>query len=133
MERFPENLVLRKLNGRAWALAAPFRYRSTTLARWIEVPAGFETDLASVPWFARWYVSVDGDHTKPALIHDFLYSESSAGAFPGVTRRDADRVFLEALAVRGVAPIRRHILHAAVRIGGGKSFRADRVKKQRGR
>ena len=123
MERFPDALILRKLTGRSWEVRAPFRYRSVRLTGWITVPAGFTTDLASVPWFARWYVSVDGAHTKPALVHDFLYAKASGTVFPHVTRREADRVFLEALADQGVAPIKRRLMYAAIRLGGGRSFR----------
>ncbi len=123
MERFPDELVLRKLNGKKWEVVERFRYHSTRLGKWITVPAGFETDLASVPWFARWYVSRDGDHTKPAMVHDFLYVKASEAEFPDVTREQADRVFLEAMTIRGVR--QRRVMYAAVRIGGGKTFRND--------
>ncbi len=121
-ERFPRHLILCKLQGRKWSLTRPFKYESGTLG-WIQVPEGFVTDLASVPWFGRWAVSVDGDHTKAAIIHDWLYVTASAEDFPNVTRRDADRVFLEALKVRGVPAWKRNLMYAAVRVGGGRAFR----------
>lgn len=125
MERFPDELVLRKLNGAQWELQRPFRYWSQRLKTWIEVPPGFVTDLASVPWFGRFYVSVDGDHTKAAIVHDFLYTRASAVAFPNLPRREADQVFREALRLRGVGPVKTWIMYAAVRIGGGGMYRDE--------
>ena len=125
MERFPDELILRKLNGPEWEVREAFRYWSTRLQAWITVPPEFTTDLTSVPWFARWYVSVDGEHTKAALVHDWLYVLASETAFPNVTRKEADRIFLEALEVRGVGPIKRRVMYAAVRLGGGRTFRND--------
>jgi len=122
MERFPDEMITRKLNGYEWEVLQRFRYRSARLG-WIEVPAGFVTDLASVPPCFRGMISRDGDQTKPAVIHDFLYTRDSLGAFPDITRRDADRVFGEALAVRGVAAWKRLMMVAAVRVGGWVSFR----------
>ena len=61
-ERFPHSLDLRKHKGGFWSLITPFTYVSDLLEE-IVVPAGFETDLASVPWFARWYSA--GTETTP--------------------------------------------------------------------
>lgn len=124
MERFPEHLDCRKQNGTQWELLKPFVYKSESIGD-ITVPENFSTDLTSVPWFARWYVSRDGDHTKPAVIHDWLYLKKSAADFPAITRKQADEVFLEALLVRGIRPSMAKIMYGAVRIGGGRSFRDD--------
>jgi len=125
MERFPDELILRKLNGPEWEVREPFRYWSARLQAWITVPVEFVTDLASVPWFARWYVSVDGEHTKPAIVHDYLYVKQSIADFPDITREEVDKIFLEALEVRGVGKWKRNIMYAAVRFGGGRTFRDD--------
>lgn len=122
MERFPDELDLRKAAGGLWRLLSPFVYRSDRLGA-IAVPAGFMTDLASVPWFARWYVSRDGDHTKAAIVHDWLYAFASARTWPDVSRLDADLVFLEALRALGVREGMALVLFCSVRIGGGRSFR----------
>lgn len=122
IERFPFELDTRKMNGFNWLLLARFRYRSAALGV-IDVPAGFVTDLASVPFGVRGIVSRDGDQTKPAVIHDYLYSRASAAHWPGVTRRMADRVFLEALTVRGVPRWTRWAMFAGVRVFGVLSFR----------
>lgn len=122
MERFPLHLDCRKHQGKYWELLQPFIFISAHLGP-IEAKRGFWTDLASVPWFARWYVSRDGDHTKPAVIHDWLYDVVSGFDFPGISRLDADRVFYEALKVRGVRPGLALVLFLSVRVGGCFSFR----------
>ena len=121
-ERFPHSLDLRKHEGGFWSLIKPFTYRSDLLGE-IVVPEGFITDLASVPWFARWYVSRDGNHTRAAVVHDYLYAPASEASFPDTSRRTADRVFLEAMRVCGLRPTLALVLYSAVRIGGGLSFR----------
>ncbi len=123
MEHFPDELILRKLNDENWEVVEPFNYFSNILGEWITVPKGLKTDLASVPWYGRWYVSRDGDHTKPALVHDFLYTKDSEEAFPDIDQAIADKIFLEAMAVRGVRKPTRVIMYFAVWLGGGKSFR----------
>lgn len=129
MERFPVHLDMRKLEGFNWQLRQDFVFISPTWGTLV-VPRGFVTDLASVPWFARWYVSRDGDHLKAAVVHDYAYARASAsapldhGQWSKIDRRAADRLFLEAMGVRGVRPAKRRVIYAAVRLGGGSSFRA---------
>lgn len=129
MERFPVHLDMRKLEGFNWQLRQDFVFISPTWGGLV-VPRGFITDLASVPWFARWYVSRDGDHLKAAVIHDYAYAMDSllapieAGQWSRIDRRAADRLFLEAMEVRGVRPAKRRVIYAAVRFGGGSSYRS---------
>lgn len=124
IERFPNHLDCRKRQGYDWELLNEFKYVSR---RWgtLTVPAGFHTDFASIPWFARWYVSRDGDHTKAAVVHDFGYSRASLGIAPWdkMSRRDIDLLFLEALAIRGVRSGQRLVMYYAVRLGGWLSFK----------
>lgn len=124
MERFPLHLDARKTAGPTWELLSPFTYISRRYGT-IRVPAGFVTDLASIPRLARWYVSRDGDHTKPAIVHDYLYTRASIADYPSITRADADRVFLEALLVRGIRPGLARMMYLAVRAGGWTTFRND--------
>lgn len=73
----------------------------------VTVPAGFRTDLCSVPWFARAFIPVSGRVAKPALLHDWLLDQGDDRAHD---------IFAEALTVAGVRPFTRRILVAAVRI-----------------
>ncbi len=88
--------------------------------RKITVPAGFETDFASVPFVFRWLVPVVGRHGKAAVLHDWLYA---SGALPN--RAEADAVFFEAMTVLGVRPWRKWLIWLAVRMFGGSRWRKE--------
>lgn len=82
----------------------------------IDVPAGFVTDFASVPW-GFWNLEPPlGDAGKAAVIHDYLYASKGLGG--RYTRAQADGIFRQALAVLGVPLWKRSLLWAAVRLGG---------------
>ena len=85
----------------------------------IVVPTGYVTDFASVPRLF-WRVEPPFGIAAPAaVVHDYLYSTGGLGRY---TRRQADEIFREALAVLGVGMIKRNLLFAAVRIGGGSGW-----------
>ena len=81
------------------------------LAGLIIVPAGFETDLASIPRIFQSLVPKVDRHMLPAIVHDYLCR------LPDFKRRMADRVFLEAMKLKEVNPVRRRLMYWAVRIG----------------
>lgn len=84
---------------------------------WVMVPRGYVTDLCSIPAFARPFFPLAGRVAKPALLHDWLLDQGDARAAA---------VFDEALAVAGVAPRRRKILVAAVKLWASyKELRLD--------
>ena len=94
--------------GRArWRLVEPLRFRSDVLDEVVEVPAGFETDYASVPRlpFAYWLAG-DSAHAA-AVVHDWLVGSVSTSR----GWRQAARVFAEAMAAEGVAPWRRAAMY----------------------
>jgi hypothetical protein len=95
-------------------LTAPFVYGvgAEESADRIEVAAGFVTDFASVPWFARSLFAPFDRAAKAAVVHDFLL-EQQPRARP---RAEIDRIFREALAVLKVAFWRRWVMWAAVRL-----------------
>lgn len=84
----------------------------------ITVPAGFETDLASVPRIVRGLIPASGPWQRAAVLHDYVYATRPAGW----TRADADRLFLEAMEAAGVNWPTRHAMWLAVRIGGWKGW-----------
>jgi hypothetical protein len=99
----------------------------------IIVPAGFETDFASIPWGLWNLFPPLGPWARPAIVHDFLYATSGTGLFDGsrwitretdYSRSDADGVFREALAVVGVPGWRRTVMYRAVRLGGASGWKA---------
>lgn len=118
-----------------WGLQRDLTYRAGAGGDLITVPAGFVTDLASIPRWGWILLPPDGPWVKAAIVHDFLYATSGtaqwkrrrdgrARADP-YTRAEADDVFKEALQNRGVDRLRRLILWAAVRLGGGRGWGRD--------
>lgn len=106
---------LREENDRpVWKLEQPLVYRHTT-GETITAPAGFMTDLASVPRVPVAYWLTGGTATRPSVIHDFLYTA-------GYDRKYADDVFLAAMEAEGVPWWRRRAMHAAVRMFGGGAY-----------
>lgn len=97
----------------------------------ITVPAGFVTDLASVPRPVWSIYPPDGPWVKAAVVHDFLYDTGGSGLWnqsTGITRvapysrAEADHVLREAMADRGVGPWERSVIWSAVRLGGGRAW-----------
>lgn len=77
----------------------------------ITVPAGFETDLASVPrFFWRWFPPA-GDYAAAAVVHDWFYRHPS-----GISRFLADAIFRDLMAALGVPAWKRWLMWAAVRL-----------------
>ena len=85
------------LGGKWWRLFEPFQYESKR-AGLIVVPSGFVTDFASVPRLPVAYWLYGSKANAPALVHDYLYREGHPG------RKEADRIFLEALKEYGYKP-----------------------------
>lgn len=86
--------------------------------RFISVPEGFLTDLASIPR-AFWFLFPKaGPYTKSAVLHDWLYYD---GQIEGrtITRGQADGIFRSAMASEGVGRVKRTLVWLAVRAGGG--------------
>lgn len=114
-------LRLEYIDGRRWRLTETFGY-TTRPGRRITVPAGFETDFASVPRFFWRLLPPTGEgipYGKAAVIHDFLYRTSTID----VTRKQADGIFFDAMTDLGVGNFTRHAMWLAVRLGGWSSFR----------
>lgn len=120
---FPDSLQVAALDmedgRRMWRLESLFR--GVTSLGVIEVPVGFSTDLASVPRFLWAAFSPADEYLEAAIIHDFLYSEYN----DRFTRQQADAVMLELMFNLGVSWPRRHAVHRAVRMFGGRSWKAN--------
>lgn len=108
---------LRVVSDDVFMLLRDFQYRSAILTAIVVVPAGFVTDLASVPRAPLAYWIFGGRAKKPAIVHDFLYQTHVCG-----TQDIADRVFLEAMEVDGLGSFYRDAMFAAVRDYGGSTW-----------
>lgn len=84
------------------------------------VPAGFQTDFASVPRVFAWFLPRYGRYTRAAIVHDHLASLARKGSFPW---RDADRCFRRIMRDDGVPFLQRWVMWAGVRWGSLTQFR----------
>ena len=86
----------------------------------ITVPRDQKTDLASVPWFARWFIPTWQGTAGASIVHDYLYQ--TGGEDDRFTKKQADRIFYEILEVVGaIGAVRRWIAYRTVyRFGRGE-------------
>jgi hypothetical protein len=117
MGTFESPLFLEFGDGREWKLTQAFHYLHDD-GRSFVVPAGFETDFASVPRFFWRLFPPAGRYGKAAVLHDFLYRTGA------VTRRDADHIFFDAMRSLGVRFPTRWLMWLAVRMFGWFAYQA---------
>ena len=119
MSKFLTELDCRlKDDDKIWILLSPLIYESDILGR-IEVPAVFETDFASVPRVPVIYLLYGDRAHRESVIHDYLYCIDS---IPQATFDQANRVFLEAMIVRGKPEYIHNGMYDGVCIGGMPSY-----------
>lgn len=133
MSRFTAPLRVQELDdGRTWVLLDPLVWEVGHLGSGdvVTVPAGFVTDFASVPTIGLVFTDGrTGRHTRPAVLHDWLYWAGQHGMTERPwTRRAADREFRIAMTACGVPRWRRWGMWAAVRVGGWWAWRGNRRK-----
>lgn len=113
----PDGMPLRNRDGRQlYRLLSEFRYQSD-VAGLIVVPAGYVTDLASIPQIM---LSLFGEIAQePAVPHDFAYS---TGCMP---RAIADAMLREACLLTGVPAWKAELIYLGVRVWGGAHWAAS--------
>lgn len=119
MSRFLTRCVLEVADDQddgKWILRETLTYLSEVARRTIDVPAGFRTDLASVPRLPLVYLLCGDCAREAAVVHDYLYTTHQ------VDRATADAVLREASAVTGVPWWRRTLMYWGVRAGGARHW-----------
>lgn len=122
--KFTSTLQLERLDdtsrdGRGtWRLLASLGYSSDLIGQ-VTVPAGFVTDLASVPRLPVAFFLAGGLAHAAAVVHDWLYTTHQTD------RATADSVFREACQACGVSRWRAYLMWLGVRAGGAGSWAAD--------
>ncbi|MDH2154241.1 DUF1353 domain-containing protein [Stenotrophomonas sp. GD03657] len=122
-----------KLSRDYWRVARSFKFyvgeRSDN--RWVLIPAGYLSDGATVPRILWWLIPPWGRHGHAAIVHDYLCDYARLydnGEEKFVPRKQADKIFNEAMKVTKVNPIIRHLMYGAVRLWarfGNKLGRTD--------
>lgn len=85
------------------------------------VPAGFETDFATVPRIIQWLIPTYGKYTLAAILHDYFCVELSRahrqGREPFITSSNTDGVFRRTMRELGVPFAQRWLIWTGVRWG----------------
>ena len=105
-----------------WMLDAALIYHSDLVGKLV-VPAGYCTDFASVPRLPVVYWWTGGRAVLPSIIHDHCYDCRTKE----MSRRTADRVFLEAMKARRdpKRAVTRWAMYQGVRLGGWRAWARD--------
>ena len=104
----------------------------------IHIHRGFRTDFASVPRVFWRMLPPWGRYTPAAVVHDFLYERAGACQLADraglyiYTRKMADRLFRQYMAVLAVPQWKRAVMYRALRIGGWLAWRRYSSKKRQG-
>lgn len=104
--------LLSTYNGsrRQWILLEPYRYYHIT------VPAGYQTDLATVPRLL-WSVLSPSEVAEAAVIHDYLYDNTHI-----MSKKEADKIFYN-MCNNKISKFRAYLAYKAVSWFGGKNFK----------
>jgi hypothetical protein len=84
---------------------------------YIIIPAGYQTDFASVPRWLWSFIPPVGRYNLASLVHDYLYDNQIG------TRKEADKIFLDLMLQYGVHRWGAHCMYWGVRLGGKKWWR----------
>lgn len=95
-------------NQGTWKLLEPLNFWHPDYG-FLDVPAGFETDFASVPRVPFAYWLTGNTAHAPATLHDYLCRSGK------VKRKQADKLFLEAMDAVGIPRGRALPMFIAVR------------------
>jgi hypothetical protein len=111
-------------DGRNWIVRQPLIYRIGQSQDSVIVPAGFVTDLASIPPALQSFIQQNGPYLLPAVVHDYLYWKQSC------TRFESDRVLLLGMIENGVESFPRNAIYDAVRAAGFFAWNGNTKERQ---
>lgn len=115
-EMFPVPLDMRDLPNGKRLIIEPFKCIDEKLGLEFTVPAGFVSDLASIPdWMTSIFHKI-GDHDKAAVGHDYLYVSQIC------SKKRADMFFLHGMLDQGQKEWRSRAMYLGVVVGGNKSW-----------
>lgn len=102
-----------------WRVTQPFRFYvgSEASGEWVNVPAGYLTDGASVPQALWSLIPPWGAYGQAAVVHDMLceYLATTKDGVPQkITRARCDEILLEAMVALGVPKALRQAIYQGV-------------------
>lgn len=129
-----KDLIVKVINGSQFELMEDFVFYFPALNGVkdcaLRVEKGFKTDFGSVPQAFQSFVSPIGKPTKAYVLHDRLCVANAKGEIwekffnkvprkywnKPITRKEADKVFLEAMKALGVGALKRYTIYFYVRL-----------------
>lgn len=84
------------------------------------VPAGFESDGNSAPWFARMFFPRFGRDLAACIIHDYCYGGT-------LTRGQADKLLKKNMKRLGFKWWKYQVMYWSVRLGGRSHYQKRQV------
>lgn len=130
MSSFTDPLVVTpNEDGSLWTLKEPFRYWTVSEGKGdlIVIPAGFQTDFASIPRVFWTILPPYGDYGKAAIVHDYLYSNRGKVGDKTYTRKECDEIFLFAMKSLSVGWLKRYVIYFAVRGFAGFAWESEGI------
>lgn len=123
MSQFTQPVDLRHFKGRDkdWILVTEglaWEVGSLGSGSRVYIPAGFVTDLASVPRVLWPFIPPHGRHTNASILHDYLYRSGHRNG-----RRWADTQFYEAMVALETPRVRARVMWLCVRLFGRRAWR----------
>ena len=114
MSSFTRAPQLTRIEPQRWRVENGFEYHVGRIGSGfvVQIPSGFETDLASVPKWFQWALPPDGPYAHACIVHDWLYDNAIA------SKAIADIIFYEAMGVLGVKKWLRVLMYGAVGMFG---------------
>jgi len=123
---FDRTPILTPFYDKYWLLLEDFTYYLNSSGDKITVPAGFVSDLASVPDGANAIFDQFGRYASAALIHDYLYWEKI------YSKSKSDKIIKDALKATGVGYTARNSIKWGVKLFGDKSWKKNCSDRRKG-
>lgn len=85
----------------------------------IVIPKGFKTDFATIPRIFWSVIAPIGKWALPSVLHNYLYD---CGYKYGISRKQADKIFYDAMIKSHVARITANVMWFCVRVFAHKHY-----------
>ena len=121
--------TIRPLGQGRYVLTEPYIAQVDELGIAVHLPAGYVTNLASIPGWAWWWIGhpATGEFQDAAVVHDWICElAASRGAYS--IRLIGDALFFHLLQCGGVPYWKRTLMYLAVRLNGYWSFRKQQTR-----
>lgn len=86
------------------------------------IPPSFRTDLASIPWFIRAFITPLNNSVYAAILHDYIYRNQVDSEGITIAKKTADQFFYMGLKAKGIKPTIAAVMYFGVLLFGHSSY-----------